>query len=472
MNLLAFKALKKSGQLLLSPTRESPWRKKYIPQLGGEYFFLDADKCPDLENCNGVYAGTFVEAGGYGSDIYLVAPLPSPETVVVLGNSGWRASTAIVVGGPYSRDNDDDRIKAAEQIIAAAQMGYETIPGIWLEAITFFDEAGLSLPERATDSKPVIDVLTRLARGEAVPPFLDKVDNEIREKAALELAKAYIRIDENGGDFLQEFPNDDIALLGDLIKAFHKLKYDALYIWWAIFEKLDITGLIKRLIEAKNFEALRIIFESLSLCYVPEEKILTMMEMVLPSGNKWVINSIILQCNWMGSVNTIPILETIAKSVNDDDLLSGVANACGTIGAEAIPILEYLLDEKGTKAVLLAVAKACERIGREAFPLLPKFIGRTDDLQTVSVVFSACMKIGAYGLIRRLLKVYNWCPFNIFLAMVDSDAPKVGIIKSVLTIHPEYSRSLDIKRAVKLANLIKDKSNTVGKYEPAGVQGA
>ncbi|MEM4721748.1 MAG: hypothetical protein QXT73_06800 [Candidatus Methanomethylicaceae archaeon] len=141
MNLLAFKALKRNGEILQSPTRNGVWVKKHIPQVGGEFFYLEADKPPEAKNRHGIYAGTFWEASGYEGDIYLVAPLPSPETVVAIGSMGWRASAAIVVGGPYNLDDENDQVKAAEQIIAAARAGYETIPGVLVWACSVLKES-------------------------------------------------------------------------------------------------------------------------------------------------------------------------------------------------------------------------------------------------------------------------------------------------------------------------------------------
>ncbi|MEM4721745.1 MAG: hypothetical protein QXT73_06785 [Candidatus Methanomethylicaceae archaeon] len=163
MNLLAFKALNKKDGSLCSPFMGARWQMTYLPQLGGYYYLLKSDKVPSKRNSSGVYAGKFFDAKIYGKEIYIVAPTPEPTTTIVIGTSGWRASSAIVVDGPFHAESKEDKEKAAGIILSSYEMGYEAINDIVMEACAIVGKQSAQIvADIARKAKEISDIATVL----------------------------------------------------------------------------------------------------------------------------------------------------------------------------------------------------------------------------------------------------------------------------------------------------------------------
>jgi len=117
---LAFKALHRVDDYLVSPRQGTRWKREYVPFLGETYRLAAA--CGDIEREFGIFATSFTRARDYGNEVYLVAP--DPRFPVVEGEWGWRAGAAFVVAGPF----DEWCLQPAVNLIKEAyRAGYPQI---------------------------------------------------------------------------------------------------------------------------------------------------------------------------------------------------------------------------------------------------------------------------------------------------------------------------------------------------------
>jgi hypothetical protein len=131
---VAFKALRRYGEVLYSPQQGTPW----MYDLQGRPCLV-AD---GLEAYYGIHAATWDVAAKYGDEIYMVVPylVDGGDPIIALGTHGWRSSAATIIAGPWARNDRDGMLQAAEFILASHQQGYRQVPGILLWA------AGIIMP--------------------------------------------------------------------------------------------------------------------------------------------------------------------------------------------------------------------------------------------------------------------------------------------------------------------------------------
>ncbi|MEM4721747.1 MAG: hypothetical protein QXT73_06795 [Candidatus Methanomethylicaceae archaeon] len=331
MNLLAFKALKREQEYLLSPLCTAIWQRKFIPELGGEFYFVKADQLPSSGNQYGIHGGTWDEACLYGEEIYIVAPLPSPDTAIVLGTAGWRASAAIVVDGPYDSKKDEDKRRAAQVIMSYHLMGYESVRDVLIESCLI-------------SGKDRIPILTEIASS------IDDVSSFIKVVATT-----------------CKGPDDNTTNL--IIKAFRSLERKAKDKKGFLREKA------KPLISdpfSTDREATQAIYSmrSLEKEAIPYLTGLALSwEPILRKAKKDIVISpcsalvaLIFVCSKIGK-EAIPILERLLKYKITHRI---IASECYSLGVDAIPLLERIAIENiGNEPVLRDVASACERLEDE-----------------------------------------------------------------------------------------------------------
>lgn len=332
MNLLAFKALKREQEYLFSPiVYNTIWQKKFIPELGGEFYFAQADSPPKKDNRNGIYGGTWEEAAQYGNEVYLVAPMPGKRTAVVLGTSGWRASAAIVVGGPYDSKNAEDKKRAAEAIVSYHLMGYETVRDVLIESCLTLGKTG-------------IPILT------GIVPFIDDASSVIKIIACV-----------------CKNPDENITLL--IKEAFRVLKEKGTERKHSIWRKAKrLTG--------NPFSTDRKATQAIySMRYLEKEALPYLTDLVTswePALQKAEENKVVSPCSALVAFifvcskigkEAIPILERLLKYKITHRI---IASECYSLGVDAIPLLERIAIENiGNEPVLRDVASACERLEDE-----------------------------------------------------------------------------------------------------------
>jgi len=191
MEYIAFKALKRDGDTLCSPSLCTPW----LYDLQGRPCLV-ADSMDDY---HGVYAATWKEAAKYGEEIYMVVPylLDGGDPEIALGTSGWRSSAATVIAGPWRRNSKKGMRLAAEFVLASHTQGYRQVEGILLWAAGQVGLPALHILEQAIDDdNPDGREWAVTVAGEMGLPALHILeramgdrDSEIRQRAVYEAGK-------------------------------------------------------------------------------------------------------------------------------------------------------------------------------------------------------------------------------------------------------------------------------------------
>jgi len=191
MEYIAFKALKRDGDTLYSPSLCTPW----LYDLQGRPCLV-ADSMDDY---HGVYAATWKEAAKYGEEVYMVVPylLDGGDPEIALGTSGWRSSAATVIAGPWRRNSKKGMRLAAEFVLASHTQGYRQVWGILLWAAGKMGLPVLYILEQAIDDdNPNGREWAVTVAGEMGLPALHILeqamgdrDSEIRQRAVYEAGK-------------------------------------------------------------------------------------------------------------------------------------------------------------------------------------------------------------------------------------------------------------------------------------------
>jgi hypothetical protein len=184
MEYLAFKALNRRGDALVSPIRGTEWM-----------FDLNGNPCL-IADGHGIYAAAWKIAAEYGKEIYLTVPYlqEGGDPEITIGSYGWRSSHATVIAGPWGKFDDGGMKQAAEFIITSYLQGYRQISGIlvWAIGVIIDDEnSGFYLPilerilaeeEDREVRRDVIRVISRI--GIAAIPIMERLmddpDDELR----------------------------------------------------------------------------------------------------------------------------------------------------------------------------------------------------------------------------------------------------------------------------------------------------
>jgi HEAT repeat protein len=163
MEYLAFKALYRSGDALVSPRQGTEWL--YDTQ-GNPCLIADG---------HGIYAAAWKKAAEYGKKIYLVIPYlqDGEDPEITLGTYGWRSSHATVIAGPWGKFDDGGMKQAAEFIITSYLQGYRQISGILVWAI------GIVINEENSDF--YLPILERI--------LAEEEDQEVRQDVIREASK-------------------------------------------------------------------------------------------------------------------------------------------------------------------------------------------------------------------------------------------------------------------------------------------
>jgi len=191
MEFVAFKALRRDGDMLYSPSLHTPW----MYDLQGRPCLV-ADS---MDGFHGVYAASWKEAAEYGEEIYMVVPylLSGGDPEIALGTSGWRSSAATVIAGPWRRKSRKGMRLAAEFILASYMQGYRQIWGILLWAADLLGFPALNILEQAIDDdNPVGRIWAVTVAGKMKLPalyILERAmgdgDSAVRQRAVYEAGK-------------------------------------------------------------------------------------------------------------------------------------------------------------------------------------------------------------------------------------------------------------------------------------------
>jgi len=178
MEYIAFKALKRDGDTLCSPSLCTPW----LYDLQGRPCLV-ADSMDDY---HGVYAATWKEAAKYGEEIYMVVPylLDGGDPEIALGTSGWRSSAATVIAGPWRRNSKKGMRLAAEFVLASHTQGYRQVEGILLWAAGQVGLPALHILEQAIDDDdPNVRAEAVTAAGQVGLPALHILEQAIGDNS-------------------------------------------------------------------------------------------------------------------------------------------------------------------------------------------------------------------------------------------------------------------------------------------------
>jgi len=178
MEFVAFKALRRDGDTLYSPSQNTPW----LYDLQGRPCLV-ADS---MDDGHGIYAASWKEAAKYGEEIYMVVPylLSGGDPEIALGTSGWRSSAATVIAGPWQEDSQEGMRLAADFILASYMQGYRQVWGILLWAAGQVGSSALHILEQAMDNDdPDVRAEAVTAAGQVGLPALNILERAMGDNS-------------------------------------------------------------------------------------------------------------------------------------------------------------------------------------------------------------------------------------------------------------------------------------------------